>query len=125
MMKLIAAVAIGGAMGSILRYLMVQKAQLCLKTIFPLGVFLVNFLGCFLIGLCYVLIIERYALGPVWRAVVLIGFLGGFTTFSSFTMDTLQLVQQGNYLMALTYVAISVVVCFAANVIGMMLGRTI
>jgi fluoride exporter len=107
------AVAIGGALGSVTRY----GVALLLPTVagkFPWSTFIVNLLGSFLIGVAYVVIVEKQMLSPEMRLWLMTGFLGGFTTFSSFSLETLQLWQQGQNLQALIYVISSVVCCLIA-----------
>jgi fluoride exporter len=107
------AVAIGGALGSVTRY----GVALLLPTLpgkFPWSTFIVNFVGSFLIGIAYVLIVQKPILSPELRLWLMTGFLGGFTTFSSFSLEALQLWQQGQNLQALIYVISSVVCCLIA-----------
>lgn len=78
---------------------------------FPLGTFTVNVLGSFLIGVAYVLLTKKFALAPEWRLFFITGVLGGFTTFSAFSLETLHLLQGGHWLTAISYALGSVVVC--------------
>lgn len=117
------AIALGGGLGSLLRYLMSNWVYARLGRDFPYGTLAVNVLGSLLIGLLYVLLVERLSLGPLWRAALLIGVLGGFTTFSSFSLETLQLLEQGEWLRAALNVILSVSVCLIATGLGLMLGR--
>lgn len=105
-------IAIGGAAGSVGRYLLatVLDARLAtLWTTFPWGTLVVNVLGCALIGTAAAFI-ERSWVKPL----VMIGILGGFTTFSSFGLQTLLLLQQGQTAKALAYVGLSLVLCLLA-----------
>lgn len=107
------AVAIGGALGSVTRYgvgllLPVSTGK------FAWATFLVNLVGSFLIGVAYVLIVQKQSWSPEMRLWVMTGFLGGFTTFSSFSLEALQLWQQGQILQALIYIVSSVVCCLLA-----------
>jgi fluoride exporter len=114
------AVAIGGALGSVTRY----GVALLLPTVagkFPWPTFIVNLLGSFLIGVVYVVIVEKQMLSPEMRLWLMTGFLGGFTTFSSFSLETLQLWQQGQVVQALIYVISSVVLCLIAVAIAVTL----
>ncbi len=114
------AVAIGGALGSMTRY----GVALLLPTVvgkFPWPTFIVNLLGSFLIGVAYVVIVEKQILSPEMRLWLMTGFLGGFTTFSSFSLETLQLWQQGQVMQALIYVITSVVLCLIAVAIAVTL----
>jgi CrcB protein len=107
------AVAIGGALGSVTRY---GVALLLPATAgrFPWATFCVNLVGSFLIGVAFVLIVQKHTFVPELRLWLMTGFLGGFTTFSSFSLETLQLWQQGQNLQALIYVIGSVVCCLIA-----------
>lgn len=130
-MRHLFAAAIGGSLGSMARYLLQGSVQRRAgeahgwAAVFPWGTLAVNLLGCLLIGFLAVLFEERMAIAPETRTFVLIGLLGGFTTFSSFGFETWALVRDGNTLLALANVAASVSVGLAAVVIGAMLARTL
>lgn len=119
----ILAIAFGGAVGSAARFVVAYKINQLLDTRFPYGVLVVNVLGCLLMGFLAVLLIERMTISSVWRVAILIGFLGGFTTFSSFTWETFNLFEQGEYLIALFNVLLSMTLCLLATVGGVFLGR--
>lgn len=106
-------IAAGGAAGSVLRHLMVQAVG------FPWGTLAVNVAGSFLIGLAFVALAGR---GPGYLLVAT-GVLGGFTTFSAFSLDTLRLVESGQAGMALAYVAGSLALSLAACAAAVMLAR--
>src|SRR5579871_6019793 len=89
------AVGICGALGSVLRFIMSYSINQWTGSKFPYGTLCVNILGALLIGFLSSLFMERLMSSPLWRAAILIGFLGGFTTFSSFSMDTFNLFEQG------------------------------
>ncbi|TQV73551.1 fluoride efflux transporter CrcB [Exilibacterium tricleocarpae] len=108
------AVALGGALGALGRYAVTSYAYPIMENRFPLGTLIVNVLGSFLIGVCYVVIIEKGLVSPEWRHLLMAGFLGAFTTFSTFSLDALNLWQNGHALTALTYIAASVITCLAA-----------
>ena len=91
-------VAIGGALGSVARYLLDGAVYHFVPATFPYGTFVVNVTGCLLFGLLIGASEERLAVGTVARTFILIGILGGFTTFSSFTFETLQLFRAGEWL---------------------------
>jgi fluoride exporter len=103
-------VALGGALGSVSRYLLGTWTQTASKSIdFPYGTLTVNLLGCFLIGFLSQLAETRGAFTPETRALVFIGVLGGFTTFSSFGNDTLNLLRDGQTFNALANVGANVI----------------
>lgn len=111
-------VALGGALGSVLRYLWVTAATGLLGDAFPYGTLGVNALGSFLAGALYVALIERYGAAPEWRGLLVVGVLGGFTTFSAFSVDTIRLLEESGLNMALGNIAANLVLgllaCWAA-----------
>lgn len=119
----IVAIAAGGAVGAVLRYWVSTGIYAWFGRGFPWGTLVVNLLGSFAMGLLFVLFIERMSVGPELRAAVLIGVLGAFTTFSTFSMETLNLIEQAEYLDAGLNVLVSVVACLAACWIGVAIGR--
>ncbi|MPZ20010.1 MAG: fluoride efflux transporter CrcB [Luteitalea sp.] len=88
-------IAVGGALGAAGRYALAGFVMNCVAPFFPWGTFVVNLLGCFLFGVTFGLAEERFVLGPSTRVFLLIGLLGGFTTFSSFSFESLQLLRDG------------------------------
>jgi CrcB protein len=117
-------VGLGGFLGSIGRYLVGGWAQRALPlSTFPLGTLAVNVVGCFGIGALGALAGERQALGPELRTFLMLGVLGGFTTFSSFAHETLALGRDGEYGRALVNVALQVCVGLAAAWLGAELVR--
>lgn len=103
-------VALGGALGSLFRYILATWAQTISKSIdFPYGTLLVNLIGCFMIGFLSQLVEARGALTSESRAFILIGILGGFTTFSAFGNDTINLLRDGETLNALANVGANVI----------------
>ena len=114
-------IGIGGAFGSILRYLVSGFVQQVLKNAdFPFGTIAVNLLGCFIIGLLSELAETRGLFTAESRALVFVGFLGGFTTFSTFSNETMNLVRDGEGIPALVNVGVQVVLGLSA----VWLGRT-
>ena len=111
-------VGIGGGVGSILRYLLQVFAGRHIPIAFPMGTFLVNFSGCFLIGIFYSLASRYTGFNPEWRLFLITGICGGFTTFSTFSYDGLMLLKQGSYLYFLLYVIGSVVLGLLATFAG-------
>ena len=117
------AVAFGGALGAMSRYWVYSAFQRASSGTFPWATLTVNMVGSFLIGIAFILITERMELGPYWRAVVTVGFLGAFTTFSTFSMDVIGLIEQGNFTNAFLYVLSSVLVCIIAAWLGLSLAK--
>jgi fluoride exporter len=122
-MNMILLVAIGGAVGSIARYLMASSIQTASGWEFPIGTVLVNILGCFLIGILYVLLVARPDPRHELRALLIVGVMGGFTTFSSFSLETVTLAMNGHYTSATLNVVISVAACLVGTVLGIALAR--
>ena len=122
-MNMILLVALGGAVGSIARYLMASRIQTATGWNFPLGTVLVNILGCFLIGILYVLLVARPDPKHELRALLMTGVMGGFTTFSSFTLETVTMAMNGNSGGAALNVVISVAACLVGTVLGISLAR--
>lgn len=116
------AVAVGGALGSVLRFGLSSWVQGTTGRAFPYGTLSVNVLGCFVMGVLYVALIERTGYS-IWSAGLLVGVLGGFTTFSAFSMDTMRLMESGLPAQALLNVLASVVLCVAATWLGLLLAR--
>jgi CrcB protein len=119
----ILAIAGGGAIGAVLRYWMSTGVYAVVGRNFPYGTLAVNVLGSLLMGLLFVLLIERMAANSLWRAALMVGLLGAFTTFSTFSIETLNLMEEGAYGRALINVALSVLLCVAAAWLGVKLGR--
>lgn len=119
------AIALGGAAGALGRWLMSAGVHRWLGRDFPWGTLAVNVAGSFVMGLLAALLVERLALGPAWRAGLLIGFLGAFTTFSTFALETVELLEEGMGLRALGNVVASVALCVLAVIAGMQLARHI
>ncbi len=117
------AVAAGGALGSVLRFGLSAWIQGFAGRGFPWGTLAVNVLGCLAMGILYALFVSRFADQLVWRAGLLIGVLGGFTTFSAFSMETFNLLEQGETVSAVAYVLASVLLCLAATWLGVQLAK--
>ncbi len=116
-------IAIGGAVGSVMRYLVSTGIHALLGRGFPYGTLTVNVTGSFLMGFLFIFMIERSSLGPEWRALVLIGFLGAFTTFSTFSIETLNLIESGAIARAFANILVNVFTCLLATWLGLILGR--
>lgn len=120
-----ALVFLGGGIGAALRYWMQGLVYGRTGTGFPYGTLAVNVLGCFVIGLLMISMEERFLAAPSLRLFLTIGILGGFTTFSSFSYETLALVRGGDFLYALANVGLSLMAGLTATWAGMQLGRWI
>lgn len=117
------AVAAGGALGAVARFGLSRAVHAVTGTGFPWGTLIVNVGGCLAMGLFYVLLVERYSVGPELRAAIIVGLLGAFTTFSAFSMETLNLMERGAHAMAAVNVVGSVLLCLGGAWLGLFLGR--
>jgi len=118
-------VGIGGALGSILRFWIGGFMSDRLGLRFPYGTFFVNCTGSFLIGFIVTILAERTHWSPNWRYLIPIGFIGGYTTFSTFELEVFRSFQDGELLVAGLNVVLSVVIGFASVWLGVIAGRTI
>jgi len=114
-------VLVGGGSGALLRFVFGTAIMQRFGGTFPLGTFVINLTGSFLIGLLMTVLTERFQPHPYWRLFLVVGFLGGYTTFSSFEYETLQAARQGSRWMALLNAAGSVVLGYLAVWLGTML----
>lgn len=119
------AIAVGGAIGSVLRYWVSTNTHVLFGRDFPYGTLTVNVIGSLLIGILFVLFSDRWELETVIRSALLIGLLGAFTTFSTFSIETLNLIEEGAYTKAIANILISVSSCLFAAWLGVIIGRQI
>ena len=108
------AVAIGGALGSVARYALSSWIFDITSHKFPYATLIVNVAGSFVMGILFVVIVERAALPAEMRSLLMIGFIGAFTTFSAFSLDALGLWQNGHVLMSVIYMITTVILCLVA-----------
>ncbi|MCU7830457.1 MAG: fluoride efflux transporter CrcB [Candidatus Thiodiazotropha sp. (ex Myrtea sp. 'scaly one' KF741663)] len=117
------AIAAGGAAGALFRFWVSSGVYQLLGRGFPYGTLAVNVLGSLVMGFLYVMLLERMTASPELRGALLIGFLGAFTTFSTFSIETLNLIEQADFLKAGVNMLLSVTACVVACWFGLMLGR--
>jgi fluoride exporter len=98
-----------GSAGTLARYALQGLVQYRTDSSFPYGTLVVNLLGCFLLGGVGQFALERLVIPPDWRVAITIGFFGAFTTFSSFSWETVQMLQDGEWTRAIIYVSLSVI----------------
>lgn len=119
-------IALGGACGSVVRFLVSTGVYQWLGRGFPYGTLAVNVIGSFMIGLlAEALILQRVTFALEYRAAILVGFLGGFTTFSSFSLETIYLIEQGAFSKAALNITLSVFACLLAVWLGLFSGRSL
>ena len=111
------------AVGALLRFAMSNGVYKILGRDFPYGTLAVNVLGSLLIGILFILLIEKLAVAAEWRAGLIVGLLGAFTTFSTFSLETFTLLEDGAFVKAGLNVLLSVVLCLLATWLGISLGR--
>lgn len=121
----IMAVISGGALGALTRYGVQSLVQQFWPGRLPLGILVVNTLGSLLVGLVFVLLADKGLLTTTWRPFLIIGLLGSFTTFSTISLDTIQLFGEGQYLLAMANISLNVVLGLVAVSVGMALARVI
>ena len=114
-------IALGGALGSMARFAAVGYFTPMLNYRFPIGTFLVNIVGSLLIGIAYVLLVEKTLLSAEWRLFFITGILGGFTTFSAFSLEMLQMWQEGHVFNSMAYATSSVFLGLLFAYLGMQL----
>ena len=119
MIKNMLLVGLGGGVGSMLRYITIHWVYRLLEKPFPIGTLTVNVLGCFLAGLVSGLLVKLGGDERI-RLLLMVGFCGGFTTFSAFAHENMGMMQNGNYLGVLLYITLSIVTGFTAVWLGMM-----
>jgi len=124
-MTQILAIAAGGSIGAVMRFLVSTGIYSWLGRGFPYGTLVVNVLGSLLMGLLYELFLQRLSISPEARAILLVGFLGAFTTFSTFSIETINLIEQGYLIKAITNVFASVILCILAAWCGLQIARGI
>ena len=117
------AIIFAGGIGALLRYLLGRYAINLEWAALPFGTLIANLVGCFLIGFLSSVFVHRWQVGDDLQVIVLTGFLGGFTTFSAFSLETVSMIQQGESLKAFTYVGVSVTLCVVMCFLGLFLAK--
>lgn len=112
------AVFLGGGIGAVLRYLTGVLFVQYLKFHLPLPTFVVNVVGCFILGFVYVLCLEKFQLNPALKLLITVGFCGGLTTFSTFSFEIFDMIQNLQYIHAALYTIVSLVIGVVAVLLG-------
>jgi len=117
------AIVLAGGSGALLRYMLSRAAINLGWSALPFGTLIANVIGCFLIGYLSWALVQRWQVSNDVQVVVLTGFLGGFTTFSAFSLETVAMFEQGAGLRAMAYISISVILCILMCALGLLLAR--
>jgi CrcB protein len=118
-------IALGGAVGAIARYQLAALIQARIPVGFPWGTFVVNITGCLVMGVATVLLTERLVVHPNWRFLIPIGFVGAYTTFSTFELETFRAMTEGSWMIGAANVVGSVLAGYVALWLGVVLTRTL
>lgn len=116
-------IALGGALGAVSRFLLSNLMNKQVTSDFPVGTLSVNVIGSFLIGIAYVYLVQFNMGHTHHKHLFMVGFLGAFTTFSTFSLDSYQLIENGKNLWAICYIGISLLACLLASFSGIALAR--
>jgi CrcB protein len=123
-MKHILFIALGGSAGAIARYLISRSLGLSMNSLIPIGTFFVNVTGSFLIGFFYALF-DLLIVSNDMKGLLTIGFLGAFTTFSTFSLETVNLFHDGEIKLGLLNILLNNIVCLAMTILGIILARVL
>ena len=124
-MKDILVISIGAIVGANARWILSRYAARLIGTAFPYGTLFINVTGSFIVGFFMIWATERVLIDPRWRLLVVVGFCGAFTTFSSFAFETMSYFEQGQWLLMWTNFFSNNLLCLGAAVAGMALGRAL
>ena len=125
MLKNFLAISVAAIVGANLRYLLSRLAARELGPVFPYGTLFINIVGSFIVGLFLIWTTERVLIDPHWRLVVVIGFCGSFTTFSSYAFETMAYFEGGQWGLMLVNILSNNVLCLVAALAGMALARAV
>lgn len=124
-MRIYLVIALAGSMGAMARFAVINWVSQVLGRAFPFGTLAVNVIGSALMGFLGVYLLQKFQVSPEYRVAILTGFLGAFTTMSTFSIDSLSLIEKNQWFMASVYIAATIIVCIAAARGGMLLAERI
>ena len=119
------AISLGAVVGANARFVLSRNAAKLLGPVFPYGTLIINTVGSFIVGFFVIWTTERVLVDPRWRLLVVVGFCGGFTTFSSFAFETMAYFEQGQWMMMAANFVSNNLLCLAAALAGMALARVL
>jgi CrcB protein len=119
------AISVAAVVGANLRYLLSRLAALELGSVFPYGTLFINILGSFIVGLFVIWTTERALVDPRWRLLVVVGFCGSFTTFSSYAFETMAYFEQGQWGLVLANILSNNILCLGGALAGMAVARVL
>lgn len=125
MIKNFLAISLPAILGANLRYVLSRLAARELGPVFPYGTLFINIIGSFIVGLFLIWTTERVLVDPHWRLVVVIGFCGSFTTFSSYAFETMAFFEHGQWGLMLMNIFSNNLLCLGAALVGMAMARTL
>ncbi len=114
----IISIFLGGGIGAVTRYLISINMAKQIQVNLPFATFLVNIIGCFVIGFLYFLFIEKSDISPALKLSLTVGFCGGLTTFSTFSLELFEMVGNHQFFHAFSYIILSVIICLIMTAIG-------
>lgn len=117
------AIAMGGALGAMSRFAMSHHVYQIFGREFAWGTLSVNLIGSFIMGLVAIILVDKVGVSTEWRAFIMVGFLGAFTTFSTFSYETMQYIEIGEMNKAILNIAVSVITCLVAVWLGMLTAK--
>ncbi len=124
-MKQLLAIALGGSLGAVSRFLISEAIYGVLGRAFPHGTLFVNVSGSFLMAFLTTLMLQRFSVAVEYRAAIFIGFFGAYTTFSTFALETVNLFEENSFIKAFLNIFLSIVLCLVAVWLGLLCGRTL
>ena len=119
------AIFIGGGIGSVLRYLTCVVMLQCFNTSLPAATFVVNFVGSLILGLLFAIFVDRPEINPALKVALTVGFCGGLTTFSTFSFELFEMIRNAEFIQAIVYTLLSVIICIVAVSLGVYLAKFI